>query len=190
MIQQCHPSAYIQTKWKLLSRVGLFMTPMDYSPPGSFIHGILQARILEWTAISFFTRSFQPRDQTQISHTTGRFFSIWATREVPICQLLMWTDISFPTMNLEEVPWVKPLHCPTPSITSLTRAQGRASVLKAEWDVFIKQQIHICFLEITPNLTLICANHKIISHGQPTLLIALVEGHLGQLPPFRVSPCF
>ena len=63
-----------------------------------------------------------------------------------ICQLLMWMDIiSFPIMNLEEVPWVKPLHCPTPSITSPTRAQGRASVLKAEWYVFIKQQIYICF---------------------------------------------
>ena len=126
-----------------------------------------------------------------VAASEGGFFTIGPPGKSLICQLLMWIDIiSFPIMNLEEVPWVKPLHCPTPCITSPTRAQGRASVLKAEWDVFIKQQIHICFLEITPNLTLICANHKIISHGQPTLLIALVEGHLGQLIPFRVGPCF
>ena len=38
-------------------------TPMDCSPPGSSVHGILQARILEWVAISFSRGSFQPRDQ-------------------------------------------------------------------------------------------------------------------------------
>ena len=44
-------------------------------------HGILQARILEWVAISSSRESFRPRDWTQISSTEGRFFSIWATRE-------------------------------------------------------------------------------------------------------------
>ena len=42
--------------------------PMDCSLPGSSIHGIFQARILEWVAISFSRRSFQPRDWTQVSH--------------------------------------------------------------------------------------------------------------------------
>ena len=37
---------------------------MDCSPPGSSVHGIFQARILEWVAISFSRGSFQPRDQT------------------------------------------------------------------------------------------------------------------------------
>ena len=41
--------------------------PMDCSPPGSSVHGILQARILEWVAISFSRGSSQPRDQTQVS---------------------------------------------------------------------------------------------------------------------------
>ena len=41
--------------------------PMDYSPPGSSVHDILQARILEWVAFSFLQRSPQPRDQTCIS---------------------------------------------------------------------------------------------------------------------------
>ena len=55
--------------------------PMDYSPPASSIHGILQARIMEWVAIPFSRGSSQPRDQTQVSHMAGRFFIIWATRE-------------------------------------------------------------------------------------------------------------
>ena len=55
--------------------------PMDCSPPGSSIHGILQARILEWVAGPFSRGSSQPRDWTQVSHIAGRFFTIWATRE-------------------------------------------------------------------------------------------------------------
>ena len=44
--------------------------PMDCSPPGSPVHGILQARILERVAISLSRRSFQSRDQTQVSFFT------------------------------------------------------------------------------------------------------------------------
>ena len=47
----------------------------DCSPPGSSIHGTLQARILEWAAISFSRGSFQPRNQTQVSCIAGRFFT-------------------------------------------------------------------------------------------------------------------
>ena len=47
--------------------------PMDCSPPGSSVHGILQARILEWVAILLSRGSYQPRDQTQVSCITGRF---------------------------------------------------------------------------------------------------------------------
>ena len=50
--------------------------PMDCSLPGSFVYGILQARILEWVAFPFSRRSSQPTDQTQISHIAGRFFTI------------------------------------------------------------------------------------------------------------------
>ena len=55
--------------------------PMDCSPPGSSVHGILQARILECVAMPSSRGSSQPRDQTQVSHTVSRFFFIWATRE-------------------------------------------------------------------------------------------------------------
>ena len=48
---------------------------MDCSPPGSSVHGILQARILEWVAISSSRESSQPRDRTQVSCIAGRFFT-------------------------------------------------------------------------------------------------------------------
>ena len=55
--------------------------PMDCSPPGSSVHGISQARILEWVAISFSRGSSQPRNRTSVSRIAGGFFTIWATRE-------------------------------------------------------------------------------------------------------------
>ena len=55
--------------------------PMDRSSPGSSVHGIFQARVLEWVAISFSRGSSQPRDWTWVSFTAGRRFTIWATRE-------------------------------------------------------------------------------------------------------------
>ena len=48
--------------------------PMDYSLPGPSVHGILQARILEWVAMASSRGSSQHRDQTQVSCITGRFF--------------------------------------------------------------------------------------------------------------------
>ena len=55
--------------------------PLDYSLPGSFVHGIRQERILESIAIPFSRGSSWSRNQTQVSGTAGRFFSVWATRE-------------------------------------------------------------------------------------------------------------
>ena len=49
--------------------------PMDHCQPGSSVHGILQARILEWVAMSFSRGSSQLRDQTHISCIAGRFFT-------------------------------------------------------------------------------------------------------------------
>ena len=57
--------------------------PMDCSPPGSSIHGILQARVLEWGAISFSRGSSWPRDQTQVSRIAGWCFNLWATWKAP-----------------------------------------------------------------------------------------------------------
>ena len=55
--------------------------PMDSSPAGSSVHGILQARIPEWVAIAFSRGTSQPRDRTWVSCISGRFFTIWATRK-------------------------------------------------------------------------------------------------------------
>ena len=55
--------------------------PMDCSLPGSSLHGILQARVLEWVAISFSRGSSRRRDWTWVSHIPGRCFKLWATRE-------------------------------------------------------------------------------------------------------------
>ena len=53
-------------------------------PPGSSVHGILQARILEWVAISFSRRASQPKDRIQVFCIAGRFIIIWATREISL----------------------------------------------------------------------------------------------------------
>ena len=69
---------------------------MDYSPPGSSVHGISQARIPEWVAILFSRVSSPPRDRTQVSCTTGGVFTIWTTRSSIICQeryFLLWPHL-------------------------------------------------------------------------------------------------
>ena len=68
--------------------------PMDYSLPGSSVHGIFQARVLEWVAISFSRGCSQPRDWTWVSHIAGRRFTLWATREAAAAKSLQ----SWPTL--------------------------------------------------------------------------------------------
>ena len=61
---------YVQEKWKVKVNVTqLYLTfcePMDYR-----VHGILQAKILEWVVVPFSSGSSQPRDRTQVSHIAG-----------------------------------------------------------------------------------------------------------------------
>ena len=61
-----------------------FCDPMDCSPSGFSVHGLLQARILEWVVIPFSTGSSQPRDQTWVSCIARGSFTIWSTKEAPI----------------------------------------------------------------------------------------------------------
>ena len=56
--------------------------PMDGNLPGWAVHGIFQARILEWAAISFSRGSSQPRDRTRVSCIADRRFTVWATRQI------------------------------------------------------------------------------------------------------------
>ena len=82
-------------KWKVRvshSVVSSSSQSMDCSPPSFSVHGILQARIVEWVANPFARGSSQPRNQTQVSYIERRFSTIWATREAAQeswrCQLM------------------------------------------------------------------------------------------------------
>ena len=77
MVQYLYESSESVSHWRLT-----LCNPMDCSPPGSSVHGILQARILEWVAIPFSRASSQPRNQTEVSCIADRFLTSWATREV------------------------------------------------------------------------------------------------------------
>ena len=89
--------------------------PMDYSPPCSSIHGILQARILEWVAISFSRESSWPRDRTQVSCIAGRCFNLWATREAPktMTQKEICTAMFITAQFTIAKPWKQPEHSST-----------------------------------------------------------------------------
>ena len=63
--------------------------PVDCSSPGSSVHGIFQARILEWVAFPFSRGSSQPRDWTQV-FIAGRFFTVWVTREALMINRNIW----------------------------------------------------------------------------------------------------
>ena len=76
---------------------------MDYSPPGSSAHGILQARMLEWVAISFSRESSRPRDRTQVSHITE-----WVSEVAQSCSSL-WD----------------PMHCSLPGFSIHGISQAR-----------------------------------------------------------------
>ena len=77
--------ATTQIKWSEVTQSCLTLcNPMDHSLPGSSVHGIFQAIVLEWTAISFSRGSSRPRDRTWVSRIVDRHFTGWATREVQI----------------------------------------------------------------------------------------------------------
>ena len=66
----------LKLKVKVTQSFRTLRNPMDY-----IVHGILQARILEWVVFPFSRGSSQTRDQTQVSHIASGFFTSWATRE-------------------------------------------------------------------------------------------------------------
>ena len=104
------------------------LRPHGLWPPGYSVHGIHQARILEWVVILFSRGASQPRGQTCVYHISGRFFSIWATREVvPMCGVLshfsrvwlcvtLWTSayqVSL-SMGFSRKEYWSGLPCPSP----------------------------------------------------------------------------
>ena len=93
---------------------------MDCSLPGSSVHGIFQARVLEWVAISFSRRSSWPRDWTQVSRIVGRRFTVWATREVHWQGKEMVAQTG--RVALSYVPWASVLSGVQLSVASWTVA--------------------------------------------------------------------
>ena len=82
-----------------------------YSPPGSSVHGILQARVLEWVAVFFSKGSSWPRDQTQVLCITGRFFIDWATRGSPsFCCTTTWINHISKWFHVSKIKWLKILN--------------------------------------------------------------------------------
>ena len=99
--------SYLKVKVKSFSRSWLFVTLWTVcSPPFCFLYGIFQAGILEWVAISFSRGSSRPRNQTGVSRSAGRRFTVWATREVLFKNdvLEFWQQVGWLSMTTMERP--------------------------------------------------------------------------------------
>ena len=101
------------------------MTPVDCSLPGSSVHGISQARVLEWVAISFSRGSSWPRDWTCISCVGRQILYHWATREA---QTLLWSSICMTAVPCTSV-WVERGGCVTPK----PRLHGARELMKSHF---------------------------------------------------------
>ena len=84
--------------------------PMDY-----IVHGILQARILQWVVAPFPRGSSQPRNRTQVSHIAGGFFTSWATRSDQISSVTQSCPTLCDPMN-RSTPGL-PVHHQLPEFT-------------------------------------------------------------------------
>ena len=118
-------------KVKLPSRVQL-CNPMDCSLSGSFVHGIFQARILEWVAISFSRGSSWPRDWTWVSSTAERLFTVWATREAK--RIILTPIIAKAPLSIEfsrQESW-SGLPCPPPGDLPNPGIEPRSPTLQAD----------------------------------------------------------
>ena len=139
-------------EWKVLVAQSCLTLcdPMDCSPPGSSIHGIRQARILEWVSMPSSRWSLQPRSQTCVSCIAGRFFTteplvkppydlvVQPLNPVWLCDPMdcrrqdsLSTHHYLPEFAQSHVHWVGdvtqlsyPLSSPSPSVFSLSQHQG------------------------------------------------------------------
>ena len=93
---------------------------MDYT-----VHGILQARILEWVAVPFSRGLSQPRNWTQVSHIAGGFFTSWATKETVVAPTQSFSSVQFSSSVVSNSLWPhglqhtrRPCLSPTPGTCS------------------------------------------------------------------------
>ena len=78
-----------EVKMKVAQSCQILFDPIDCNLLGSSVDGILQARIVEWVAISYSRGSSRPRDRTQISCIAGGFFTVQAQRRPMIYKLYL-----------------------------------------------------------------------------------------------------
>ena len=119
--------------------------PMNCSPPGSSVHGISKARILEWVAIPFSRGSFWHRDWTQVSCIAGRFFTNWANREAQSVLLLFSHSVASDSCD--------PMDCSTPGFPVLLCLLGIAQT-HAYWIYDAIQPFHPLLPPSPPALSL------------------------------------
>ena len=104
---------FIESKNEVTQSCLTLWDPMDCSLPGSSVHGIFQARILEWAAISFSRGSSQPRHWTWVSRIAGRRFTVWATMEA-LCFIQFSRSVGSDSLRPHESQHTRP---PCPSLT-------------------------------------------------------------------------
>ena len=97
------PIEYLSVCVCLVTQWWLFCEPMDCSLPGSSVHGILQARLLEWVAVPVSRGSSQPRNRTQVSHIAGGSFTVWATKEAQE----YWREEAYPSSRGSSRNWTE-----------------------------------------------------------------------------------
>ena len=104
-------------------------------PTRPTLHGILQARILEWVAIPFYGGSPWPRDWTQASCIAGRFFTVWITREAPLplnpipYQILLFLCVRYPWIYLLLFFTIPPYSKLFPFLTWIIYSLGETSFI-------------------------------------------------------------
>ena len=119
----------VEDKSKVAQSCPTLYDPVDCSLPSPSVHGIPQARILEWVAISFSRGSSRPRDWTWVSHIAGRRFTLWTTREAkkktkrkkPIMGNKWFSSVqSLSRVRLFATPWITA----NQASLSITNSQG------------------------------------------------------------------
>ena len=153
----------------------------------SMVHGVLQARILEWIAFSFSRGSSQPRDQTQVSHTVGRFFISWDTREAQE----HWSGLPFPSPGDLPNPEIEP-RSPTFQADSLpAEPQGKpkntgvGSLSLLQWNFLTQESnwvlLHCRRILYQLSYDLLCACLKLCICGNAQLSASFYDGNLRML---------
>ena len=120
----CYLMLLSEAAAKSLQSCPTLCDPMDCSPPGTVVHGILQARTLEWVAISYAKGSSQPRNRTLVSCISGRLFTSYKGRPLQSTE----QHLQILPLDVSSVP--HPLS-PTPS---QDKKMSHETVPKVPWD--------------------------------------------------------